>query len=208
MDANIAADLKPLAVPLKRLKPLKGNARKGDVDAVARSYETFGQRKPLVVRRTGVDAKGQPTGEILAGNHQYQAAKRLGWPEIAVVWVDDDDTTGKAYALADNRVAELGGYDEKALAALLADVANSPLFEATGYDASFLDDLPEPEPAPAPKGGVLGDPVIATNLVFDTEDQQKVWYGYVRWLRTAYPDCQTNAERIVAHLRATVDGLT
>jgi hypothetical protein len=30
-----------------------GNPRKGDVEAVARSYATFGQQKPVVVQRRG-----------------------------------------------------------------------------------------------------------------------------------------------------------
>lgn len=48
--------LADLAVPLVNLVPLPGNPRQGDVDAVARSYAAFGQRKPLVARRTGENA--------------------------------------------------------------------------------------------------------------------------------------------------------
>lgn len=38
--------LKQLAVPVDDLKLLSGNPRKGDVEAVKKSYARFGQRKP------------------------------------------------------------------------------------------------------------------------------------------------------------------
>jgi hypothetical protein len=106
--SNIAGELRPLAVPLVHLEGLPGNPRKGDVQAIARSYAVFGQRKPVVARRQG-ERDGKPTGIVLAGNHQLQAAQELGWDELAVVWVDDDELTAKAFALADNRTGELGG---------------------------------------------------------------------------------------------------
>ena len=94
--------------------------------AVARSYATFGQRKPIVARREG---KG---GVVIAGNHQLEAARELGWEKIAVVWVDDDDITAKALALADNRTADLGTYDDRDLPAMLQAVqdADAALFAA------------------------------------------------------------------------------
>jgi len=128
----IADDLQPLAQPIKELKPLSGNPRVGNVEAVMRSYNTFGQRKPIVARRDGT---------VIAGNHQLEAAKRLGWTEIAVVYVDDDDTTAQAFALADNRTGDLGTYDNEALAEMLEAVSIDPkLLEATAYT---LDDIKE-----------------------------------------------------------------
>ena len=46
------------------------------------------------------------------------------------------------------------------------------------------------------RGGGLGKPVIQYNLVFDNEEQQKAWYAFVRALKTAYPQEETNAARI------------
>jgi len=143
----IVEQLQGLAHPLKKLKLLPGNPRKGDVEAVKRSYERFGQRKPIVAL---------PDGTVIAGNHQFLAAKALGWDEIAVVFVDDDDQTAKAFALADNRTSDLGSYDSEALAELLADVAVNPeLLLATGYTQADLDALiGEIEELPP----VVGDP--------------------------------------------------
>src|SRR5688500_7944853 len=103
--------LESLLVPLGDLTTLPNNPKKGDVEAVAESYKLFGQRKTIVVRQT-------PDGNIvLAGNTQYKAARDLlGWPHIAVAWAnDDDDQMAVAYALADNRTADLGTYDNELL---------------------------------------------------------------------------------------------
>jgi len=131
----IATDLHPLAYPLEKLHLLPGNPRRGNVDAVKRSLEAFGQRKPIVARRSD--------RVVIAGNHTLQAAQALGWSEIAVVWVDDDDTTSKAFALADNRTAELGDYDEAALAELIGQVGSvdPDLLVASGWDAESVSDL-------------------------------------------------------------------
>lgn len=133
---NIAADLTGLAVECSTLNPLPGNPRIGDIEAVKRSYAQFGQRKPIVARRKD--------RTVIAGNHQLAAAQALGWSHIAVVWTDDDDATAKAFALADNRTADLGTYDDDLLAALLADVqatGDADLLAATGYQGDDLDKL-------------------------------------------------------------------
>lgn len=117
--ANIAHQLRSLAVPVDNLAPDPENARHGDVPAIRRSLTVFGQRKPIVVKQTGEDLHGRPTGVIIAGNHTYLGAIELGWSEIAAVFVDDDTTTARAYALADNRTGELASWDEAQLSAHL-----------------------------------------------------------------------------------------
>lgn len=132
--ADIADDLAQLAVEIDSVHQLPGNPRRGDVDAVAASLQRFGQRKPIVVDADGV---------IIAGNHTWAAAKALGWDEIAVVRVGDDQATAQAFALADNRTAELGGYDEAALLDLIRSVAevDADLLADTGWDDASVQDL-------------------------------------------------------------------
>ena len=48
---GIISDLINLATPIELFKALPGNPRKGNVEAVVKSYEKFGQRKPIVARR-------------------------------------------------------------------------------------------------------------------------------------------------------------
>ena len=131
---NIADGLTDLLHPVADLHELPGNPRRGDVEAVKASYQRFGQRKPIVVR-TGDD--GQVV--VVAGNHQLKAVRELGWEQVAVVWADDltaDEAT--AFALADNRVADLGSYDDADLLAMLQDADD---LTGTGYTDTDVDDL-------------------------------------------------------------------
>jgi DNA modification methylase len=132
---NIHHSLESLAIDIDKLSFLEGNPRKGDIEAVAKSYKQFGQRKPIVATKDYV---------VIAGNHQLAAARQLGWDRIAVVITDDDELTAKAFALADNRTAELGSYDDDLLADLLSEVSSVPeLMDSTGFSEDDLFDLIE-----------------------------------------------------------------
>jgi len=129
---NVADSLIPLLRPLSDLKPAKSNPRRGDIEAIMKSYERFGQRKPIVVNKT--------TMEIIAGNHQYEAAKRLGWHSIAIVTVDDDPETAIAYSIADNRIGQLGEWNVEELVSAfeLMDVSD---LESVGFKEIDVEDF-------------------------------------------------------------------
>lgn len=132
MRAVITESLLGLAAPINTLTLDPENANRGDVPAIQRSLNVFGQRKPVVVRRTGQDADGRPTGIVVAGNHTLMAATELGWDHVAAVFIDDDASTAKAYALADNRTGELSTWDNDQLAATLREL------DADAYDMTAL----------------------------------------------------------------------
>lgn len=126
---HIHATLDKLTLPIDQLKPRKGNPRRGDIDAIAESLERNGQFRPVVVNK--------PTGEILAGNHTYAAAKRLGWTHIAATFVDVDEDQAARIVLADNRTADLGDYDDTLLLDMLKDLDGD--FLGTGYTQDDVD---------------------------------------------------------------------
>jgi hypothetical protein len=100
-------------VPINDLTPDPANARKHgerNLSAIIDSLRAFGQQKPIVVDRRGV---------VIAGNGTLEAAKRLGWEEIAVVRTELDPTQATAFGIADNRTAELAEWDEDVLVSLL-----------------------------------------------------------------------------------------
>jgi ParB-like chromosome segregation protein Spo0J len=134
---DIVDALRPLAFPISALRGLDRNPHHGDVEAHMRSLRRFGQRLPLVARR---DGKG---GIVTAGNHRLEAAKRLGWTEVAVIFVDEDATQAAAFAAADNHLAALGWDDPDLLADLLIEVrqADRQLYDATGYADTDLAQL-------------------------------------------------------------------
>lgn len=99
------------------------NARKHskkNIDAIAGSLATFGQRRPLVVW----------DNIIIAGNGTLEAALSLGWKDIQITRVPPDWTheQARAYALADNRTAELAEWDAEILANQLIEL------DAVGYE--------------------------------------------------------------------------
>jgi len=153
-----AEELSTLLAPLDALTTLPGNPRIGNVDAVARSYQAFGQQKPIVVWQA-------PNGErhIVAGNHQWKAAKQLSWSHIATVEFAGSEHEARAFALADNRSHDLGKYDDDLLEAMLATIPEG-LLDATGYEADYAPvggvqkaDDTSPAPMPGPTRSALGD---------------------------------------------------
>ena len=125
---KILPELKDLAHPIELFSALPGNPRRGNVEAVVKSYEKFGQRKPIVARR-----ESDGSYVVISGNHQLLAAVKLGWTHIAAVIVDEDISVSEAFALADNRTADLGTYDNSALAEMLERIAvDEDMLDATG----------------------------------------------------------------------------
>ena len=137
---NIAEQIKNLAVNIDVLKPLPGNPRKGNVDAIMASYKEFGQVRPIVVR-----PEGDGTFIVIAGNHQLEAAKRLGWTQIAVVEFDEDEKKSIAFALADNRTNELGYTDNDLLQDMLEQITDhyNGLLDGLGWDEFELAAIEE-----------------------------------------------------------------
>lgn len=129
MKHNVTAQPAEQA-PISRLKHHPDNPRLGDINAIAQSLEHHGQYKPLVVQKT--------TNRVLAGNHTLKAAKKLGWTQIQICYVDCDDTTALRILLADNRLNDLSDYDQIALKALLDSL---PDLEGTGFSTSDLAEL-------------------------------------------------------------------
>ena len=121
--------METVSVQINTLKEFEGNPRKGNVKALVESLQANGQYRPIVVQKS--------TRQILAGNHLWKAAQELGWSMIDVVELDVDDTQAKKIVAADNRLADLGVYDEQKLLDLLGEID----LVGTGYVAADVDDL-------------------------------------------------------------------
>ncbi len=92
------------------------NVRKHDkanLKAIKASLARFGQQKPIVIDSQNV---------VRAGNGTLAAATELGWTEISVVRSDLNGLDLAAYAIADNRTAELADWDMEGLAAQLKEM--------------------------------------------------------------------------------------
>ena len=124
---------------ISELKLDPSNARTHDnanLEAIAGSLTQFGQRKPIVISQDNT---------VVAGNGTLTAAKSLGWEEIEAVRVpaDWDADRIKAFALADNRTAELAAWDQQVMASQLLEL------QEAGFDIQeFGFELQEPESRP------------------------------------------------------------
>lgn len=147
-------------VPVDSLEYYPGNPRVGNVALIAESLRLNQQYAPIVVQRS--------TRYVLAGNHTLKAATSLGWPDIDAVLLDVDDEHARKIVLSSNRTADVGTYDDQALAELLESLEGD--YEGTGYDEEDLaglladvqelpavlndpDDVPETPPEPLSQPG-------------------------------------------------------
>lgn len=128
----IAPELRSLARPIGDLTYDPRNARIHDdrnLLAIQRSLEAHGQQKPIVVRE----------GVVLAGNGTLEAARALGWTHLACVEYRGTEALARAYALADNRTAELAVWDAEELMASLEGLRDH--MAATSFTVEDLDRL-------------------------------------------------------------------
>jgi hypothetical protein len=146
-----ASYLRTDTIPVDRLTPFPGNAKRGDTAAILASLRKNGQYRGLVVRQ-------QPDGAlvVLAGNHTRQAlaehgpgdcgTKACGVCRNSADWVpaarcdvvECDDQTALRVNLADNRTADLGTYDYAGLAELLGHLGD---VDGTGYSDQDVQDI-------------------------------------------------------------------
>jgi DNA modification methylase len=150
------------------LKPQARNARthsEKQIQQIAASIRQFGFTNPVLV-----DAEGH----IIAGHGRVEAAKLLGMGEVPTIRLDHlTEAQKRAYVLADNRLAELAGWDRDLLALELGELAALDLdfdIGITGFDTAAVDLLLDekgpskpkkedevPEPLDGPPVSRLGD---------------------------------------------------
>ena len=123
-----------LLVPIKSMTPDPRNARTHDdrnARSIRASLERFGQQKPIVV-----DA----SRTVVAGNATLAAAIDLGWTHLAAVRTDLSDAERTAYAIADNRTAELADWSGEVLAELM-DTLDDDLRDLLEFTGEEIDEI-------------------------------------------------------------------
>jgi DNA modification methylase len=133
--------------PHAELRPAPNNPRAHSaeqVDQLARSIAAFGFNNPVLV-----DA----TGEIIAGEGRWRAARRLGLERVPVIVLDHLTAEQRAaFLVADNKIAEGSTWDDARLADLMRGLQLADFdMPVLGFDADELADLLEPAPPSPPK---------------------------------------------------------
>ena len=119
-------------VPIESISPDPANARshgRRNLEAILNSLRAFGQQKPIVVDARGI---------VIAGNGTLEAAKRLGWTEIAIVRTELDPGQATAFGIADNRTGELAEWNDEVLRSLL-DTMDDEMLEVLAFDQKEID---------------------------------------------------------------------
>lgn len=145
--AGILAAMPGLGVPIGQLHPDPENARRHDERgnaAIMASLERFGQQAPVVYTiREGKKI-------VIKGNGVLAAATALGWKELAAVESGLAAREAVAFAIADNRTTDLSDFDEKLLAAQLAELAvDEDDLASLGFTAEEIAEFSAPVPADA-----------------------------------------------------------
>ena len=132
---------KPLAVetvPIDSIHVDPANVRRHperNLATIRASLARFGQQKPIVVDSDGI---------VRAGNGTLEAARALGWETIAIVRSPLAGSEATAYAIADNRSAELAEWDQAALAEQLQALQSEDFdLSAVGFEAAEVEAMLE-----------------------------------------------------------------
>ncbi|MGO9011863.1 MAG: site-specific DNA-methyltransferase [Bryobacteraceae bacterium] len=128
----MAKDIEMWAVD--RLVPYSRNARThcdAHVAQIAGSIRAFGFNSPILV-----DSKAG----IIAGHGRLLAARQLQLSQVPVIVLDHlSEAQKRAYILADNKLAELAGWDDGLLRSELAELRDAEIdLEAIGFSDDEL----------------------------------------------------------------------
>jgi DNA modification methylase len=129
-------DLQIAYLPPERLRPSPTNARthsKKQLKQIASSIERFGFVNPVLI---------SDGFEIIAGHGRVEAAKNLGLREVPTVRLSNlSPAERRAYVIADNRLAELAGWDRELLATELQGLVELQFddIELTGFSLGEID---------------------------------------------------------------------
>jgi ParB-like chromosome segregation protein Spo0J len=129
-------------IAVESLIPYARNAKRhsdAQVAQIAASIKEFGFNAPVLV---------DSDSGIIAGHGRVLAARKLGLQKVPCIRLMHlTDTQRRAYILADNRLAELGGgWDDEMLGLELADLRESDFdLDLAGFDAQKIEAQLNPE---------------------------------------------------------------
>lgn len=132
---NLSITYRPVADLMPALRNARTHSKK-QIQQLAASIRQFGFINPVLT-----DA----TGGIVAGHGRIEAAKLLGQEHVPTIRLDHlSEAERRAYIIADNRLAELAGWDKDLLAVELGELANLEInfdIEITGFDTLDIEKM-------------------------------------------------------------------
>lgn len=136
---------------LDDIQPAPRNPKGHDLADLKSSVERFGYVEPIVLdERTGRLVAGHGRVEYLLAAQEMdekapeglQTDKKGRWlVPVLRGWASRSDAEAEAFLVASNRITEKGGWDTDILAELIAELAEGPGLEGTGFSPEELADL-------------------------------------------------------------------
>lgn len=151
------------AAPLSEMKMWPRNPKEHDVGAITMSFEKFGYVAPILVNKeNGVVLAGHGRIETLetalrsddTPPNRIMDISEQGKPDWLVPYIEVsvDPDLHEAYVVTDNRLTQIGGWNEPLLIEVLMALKDQDLLEVTGYDGEDLDYLIQNHGIPAEAG--------------------------------------------------------
>lgn len=120
--------------PIDKLIPYARTHSDAQVAQIAASIAEFGFNSPILV---------DTNAGIIAGHGRLLAARKLGLAEVPVIILDHlSETQKRAYIIADNKLADLAGWNEELLAQEFAELEREGFdLGLTGFSDAELEAL-------------------------------------------------------------------
>ena len=213
-----------IEIPIKDIVLYERNSNKHSpmqIERLTKSIREFGFLVPCVVK-TGDAGKYN----LASGHGRLVAAKRAGLKTVPCVVADHlTKKQFSAFVIADNKLAEMGEWDMDILQSELNELVLEGFeVDLLGFDqdeAMRILGLSSEEGGENDRSGEEGegggsnDPQsnggeqegkgaalrtnIAYNIIFDTDEQQQAWFGFLRYLKQ-----DVSGESIGARLRVFI----
>ena len=138
MANHSSAALELRYLPVDKVRPSPHNARthsKRQIRQIFNSLQEFGWTNPILIDRDG---------NVIAGHGRLQAAEMLGLASVPTITLEDlNPEQIRAYVIADNRLAELAGWDREILTAEFEYLLTLDVFDITltGFEVGEIDQI-------------------------------------------------------------------
>ena len=193
------------------------NPKDHDIGMIIQSIKRFGFTSPLL--------RNEKTQKLVAGHGRLEALinmfkNKYSAPKGILIDTEDNmwlvpvmtglefenEEEALTYLIADNKLTELGGWNEHNLLASLSSIDKN--LDGVGFDENDIQVLFENvdkdwEADNTDRG--LGDPRIKFRLIFDNDQQQTMFFKFLEYLANN-SDIENVAGRLTEHCKGYTNG--
>jgi hypothetical protein len=158
--------------------------------ALAGVLETVGVVQNVIVNTT--------TSHVLDGHLRISLAISAGQPAVPITYVELSEEEEKLVLATLDPISAMAGRDDEIFKDLVGDMDEvfKDLVAATGQAV--------PESSGGGAAGAEKTQTINYTIAFDSEGQHKAWLGFMRTIKTKYPDCETAGSRLTRFIQEAV----